>query len=272
MAKQEYAVTAPEPIAAVAVGGSIRQAARAAAETFAPDEIEKHAQAIMDAWKARLEVHTKAYTRSMLARAAKPKQVLEAGHTTLPENPYTWFNLMCAGPYQWTPNFGFLPNKIVRYNEWAYMLACIWRNPEGVNWDPYSMSAAQIMSAYNFQVWFECVNLTTVSDGPDLGPFNFAPIGGGYLTLFQVLMPPGTFPTPASGRAHLYEINMTMDVTGPGSWIAGGPLSGFATWIFDPDLEQEIPAPVPPYWPSEPTSEKPAHWHYDIPVRFLVHA
>ena len=74
MAKQEYAVTAPGPIAAAAVGGSIRQAAQAAAETCAPDEIEKHAQAIMDAWKARLEVRTRDYTRRMLARASQHNQ------------------------------------------------------------------------------------------------------------------------------------------------------------------------------------------------------
>ncbi|MFN8598147.1 MAG: hypothetical protein U0559_18440 [Anaerolineae bacterium] len=269
MLKKEYVVAAPAPIAPITGTGTIRQAALAAAETFAPNEIEKHAQAVMDVWKARLEHRTKEYTRSMLARAAKPEPVIEVGGAiSQPSLPYPWFNLICAGPYQFTPSGGYLPNKVVRYDEYAYMIGCIWRNPAGVNWDPYAPPAADLMSGYDFQVWFENVNLTTVSDGPDLGPYSFVPIGGGYLNLFAVYMPPGTFPAPTSGRAHLYEINMTMDVTGPGYTVAGLPFSGFATWIFDPDAEQEIP--VPPYLPA--TSEKPVAWHYDIPVRFLVHA
>lgn len=272
MAKQEYAVAAPEPVAKVAVGGSIRQAARAAAETFAPDEVHKHAQAIIDAWRARLQVRTKEYTRLMLAEVAKPKPVLETGYVSLPGQPYTWFDLMCAGPYKYTPTGGFLPNKVIRYDQDAFMVGCIWRNEAGLNWDPFSPSALENMSGWNFDVWFECVNLTTVSDGPDIGPITFAPLGAENPKVFEVQMPANTFPAPDSGRAHLYEINMTIDVTGPGDTVAGLPFSGFATWIFDPDLEQEIPVPVPPYWPSEPTSEKLPHWHYDIPVRFLVHA
>jgi hypothetical protein len=268
---EEVVAKAPPEEGMIRPIGTVRAAAAAAAEVYAREEMEKHAQATLDAWVAILKEQTRLYTRKMMAQAAKRPEVMAAGGEG-PEAafwsgnaPYPWFDLYFSGPYQWSPSANvYMPQKVIQVNDWAYLLGTLWRNPAPINFISGNPSAADMLSALNFSVWFELVNLTTVADGPDFLPYRPLPIpiGGGFVNGFFAWIPPGTFPTPPEGKPHLYEVNLTVDATGPGPVPAALPFSGFATWIFDPDSQPafyDIPAQGP-------------HWHYDVPARFLVHS
>jgi len=257
--RPEVVAQAPQTNGAAAViSPLLREAALAANEAFAATEVEKHAQAVLDAWKAKLEVQTKDFVHRMLAPQPQMAGPITPGLAGI---PYPWLDCFFAGPYQFVPGSGYLPHKVMKANEWAYLLGYIWRNPAPIGWIGGGLSAADVLSAYNFRARFEIVNLTTVGNGPDLGPIDFVPIGGGFLNGFFVLVPPGTFPMPPSGRPNLYEVNLTVDATGPGSTAAGLPFAGYATWLYDPDYQP--PTIMSPVWP---------HWQHEIPGRFMVHA
>jgi hypothetical protein len=248
----------------VKAAGMVRAAATAAAETFAPDEMEKHAQVIADAWAAKLKEQTREYTRYAMGQAVAQTQGGEGAELagiTSGTPPYAWFDLYYAGPFQFAPGAAFLPHKVIRVTEDAFMIGVLWRNPAPINFIIGNPTAADMMAALNFSVWFESVNLTNVSNGPDFGPFVFSPMGGGFINAFVVPIPGSTFPAPPQGRAHLYEINMTVDVTGPGIVPATLPFSGFATWQFDPDSQPPTLLPG-----TTPTLKQ------DIPARFLIHS
>lgn len=246
--------------------GTVRAAAAAAAEVFGKDEVEKHAQAIAEAWVARLKEQTREYTRYAMAasqRAAAGGEGAEIGFWS-GGFPYPWFDLYMAGPYQFAPSsFAYLPHKIIRVDEWAYLVGVLWRNPAPINYIVGNPSAADMMAALNFSAVFESIDLTNVANGPDFGPFTFGggPIGGGFINYFYALIPPNTFPAPLQGKPTLYEVNLTVDVTGPGIVPATLPFSGFATWQFDPDLQP------PSLVPGAPPALK-----HDVPARFLVHS
>jgi hypothetical protein len=167
-----------------------------------------------------------------------------------------------AGPFQPgispLPTGPYLPHKIIEANEAAFMVGAVWRNPFGIDWNATNPPASTVMGAFDLTIWLETVNVTDVVNGPDFGPIVFAPLGLGFLTLFFV---PITFPAPPPGKPHLYEMNLTADISGP---IAGLPFAGYSTWIFNPDLE-------PPIWPPPIMPGMPPHWQYDIPARFLVY-
>lgn len=269
---QEEFVTRAAPGEMTRPTGMVRAAAMAAAETFGPDEVDKHAQTILDAWVAQLKEQTRIYTRKVMAQAAQTSQGGEGVETAFWSGPaaapYSWFDLLFAGPFQIPiPDPAmqtFLPHKVIRFDNWAFLLGALWRNPTPINYILNNPSAAQMTSAFNFKIKFECINLSTVADGPDFLPLIPLPepIGGGPVDGFIALIPPLTFPEPPQGEPNLYEVNLTADVTGPGVVAAGLPFTGFATWMWDPDLE-------PPFL-FQPVQGP--HWHYDVPARFLVHA
>jgi hypothetical protein len=144
-------------------------------------------------------------------------------------------------------------------------MGAIWMNPAPINWFPPGPSAAAVMGAFNLTIRFETINLTNVTDGPDPAPVVMAPLGAWpigppWLKLFFVPIGGGVFPAPPQGQPHLYEMNVTADVSGP----VPQDFAGYATWVFDPDLEPAIWPPFiqPPVFPR---------WQYDIPMRFLVY-
>ena len=251
---------------------TVREAAYAAAETYAPDEVEKHAQVILDAWVAKVKEQTREYTRDAMARVNQKRETVAQGGagiaelagpiSTAPLLPtYAWFDLFCAGPFQFAPGAAFLPHKVINVTEISFMLGILWRNPAPINFIPGNPAAAAVMAALDFTVWFEGMNLTTVTNEGDLGPFVFSPIGGGFINAFFALITPGALPVPPQGKPNLYELNMTVDVTGPGLVPATLPFSGYATWQFDPDGTPPTLLPG-----TVPTLKQ------DVPTRFLVHS
>ncbi len=248
--------------------GTVREAAAAAAEVYAPDQVEEHAKAIMGAWAAKMKVLTDQYTKAAIAQA-KGEGVAEAEAEpwTPAFFPYPWWNILIAGPFQIAPLPGgpFLPQKIFQPGEPAFLVGGIWMNPAPINWFPPGPSADAVMGAFEFTIRFESVNLSTVADGPDPAPVVMSPIGAWpfgppWFKLFFVPIGSGFFPAPPQGQPHLYEMNVTADVSGP----VPQAFAGYSTWVFDPDLEPAIWPPFirPSVWP---------HWQYDIPMRFLVY-
>jgi hypothetical protein len=273
--------------------GTVADAAAKAAAAFTRDEVEKHVEALEQAWEAKLVAQTQQYTRRAeeLARMRGTDGTEEpeiAEPISLPPGlpPYPWWNVLLAGPFQpgiapdpSLPPGPYLPHKIIAVNEPSFMIAAIWRNPAGIDWNGTNPSAANVMSAFNLSISFETCNLTSCTNGPDFGPFEFAPLGPGVVTWVRLIFPAGTFPVPAQGRPNLYEMNMTADVSGP---VAGLPFAGFATWVYDPDLEPPIwpprlpfPHPLPPPWPPIPPQVflwwSPPHWQFERPARFMVY-
>jgi hypothetical protein len=234
----------------LAAGASVREAAEAAAELFGPTEIEKHAQVIADAWKARLLDQSKTYVKqlSMLTRAAQTNGNGEAPEAAEPVSfffgiPYQWWNLILAGPFQAVAPLGpFQPQKIIRHGEPAFLLAAFWRNPAPLPGGP-NPSAAQIMAPYTCQLRIETINLSAVTNGPDFVPPAFV-FGGGNVNIVAVPLPTGAFSAPSQGNPQLYEVNATSDIIGPGSGLP--PFAGFATTVLDPDSEFPFLFPVIP--------------------------
>lgn len=266
-----------EEVAVKAAVGTVREAAEAAAEAYATDEIEKHAQAIMEAWAAKMKSLTRQYTKRA-RELARGKGSRLAGPITQTSPQYPWWNVLIAGPYQPEPASGgpYMPHKIFTASEEAFMIGGVWLNPEPINWSPPGPSAADLMAGYDLTIRFETINLTSVAAGPNLGPIEMKPIfdwpdGDPDFKTFRVDLGPGIFSEPPQGRPHLYELNVTADITGP----APQAMAGFATWVFDPDEEPSIwPLPT---WPSDfPPIEWflwwwPQHWQFERPARFLVY-
>jgi hypothetical protein len=172
---------------------------------------------------------------------------------------YPWWNILVLGPFQAVaPGGPFRPSKIIRTGEDAFMIVVLWRNPVPLPGGP-NPSAAQIMASYEWEVRGETINLSDVTDGPDLAPAT-GTFGAGFVDAFLMPIPPGTFPVPAEGRPLLYELNFVMDIKGVGPGLP--PFAGYATWVFDPDTE-------PPFLF---VPEAPAGLQHDIPVRFLVYS
>ena len=263
--EEEVVVVQPAPVRMV------REAAEAAADVYAPDEVEKHAQAIADAWEARLREQTKVYTRRVRALARETGPEATGPISQFQAGAYQWWNLLLAGPYQFTdPNGPYRPSKIIRHGEWAFMLVALWRNPAplGIAGPP----ASQVMAPYEYEVWLECTNITGCSNGPDYGPFKNV-FGGGNINLFPVVLNPGDFSQPSQGRPTLYEMNMVVDIKGPGPGLP--PFAGYATWVCDPDSELPF-GPVPIWipgvgWVWSMIPGQTVALQRDIPARFLVY-
>jgi hypothetical protein len=242
-----------------------RAAATLAAETYGKDEVERHAQVIGDAWKARLQEQTKRYLQRYLRVAAGGRVNGEGieeedGEQTEAAEPvtviggllYPWWNILLAGPFQLGLTGPFLPSKIIRYGEPAFMLAALWRNPAPLAGGP---SAAAIMSPFTCRLYLETVNLTNVTNGPDFGPFDVV-FGGGFVNVVFISLT--GFAAPAQGRPTLYEMHAVADILGPGVGLP--PFAGFSTWLFDPDYEPPFFAPA-----------APGGLQHDQPARFAIY-
>jgi len=249
----------------------VREAAEAAADVYAPDEVEKHAQAIADAWEARLREQTKVYTRRVRALAREAGPEATGPISQFQSGEYLWWNLLLAGPYQRTdPDGPYQPAKIIRHGEWAFMLVALWRNTEplGIAGPP----ASQVMAPYEYEVWLETTNITDCANGPDYGPIT-GTFGGGNTNVFWVRLRPSDFPEPSQGKPTLYEMNMVVDIKGPGPGLP--PFAGYATWVYDPDSELPF-GPVRVWipgvgWVLMNIPGRSARLQHDIPARFLVY-
>ena len=263
----EVTVRAPsvETETPAATVGTVAAAAMEAADLYAQDEVEKHAKHIANAWEVVLKEQTKVYTRQ-LRQLSKGPGTEAAEPITLHPQPYQWWNLLLAGPFQPIARLGpFLPHKIIRHGEPAFMIAALWRNPAPIPPGFGNPSAAQIMAPFNFRIHLETCDLTACANGPDFGPIDGV-FGGGFINTFFI---PINFPQPQDGRPTLYETNMVVDILGPGPGLP--PFAGFATWVLDPDLEPPFFFPfIPGIGPIFIPGVGPRLQH-DTPARYAVY-
>lgn len=163
---------------------------------------------------------------------------------------YQYWNLLTMGPFQFMGNPPYRPRKIVAAGEHCLMLAFLWINP--ANSDGGGLPGTVVLGDRTYRLRFESMNLTHVTNGPDMtftGKFDSpAPI----LTDFRWWMPTAD---PGINPAH-FEVNVTMDIT-----VHGQPFAGFSTWHYDPDAE--LP------WLQIPVA--PAHWQFERPARMLIY-
>ncbi|HWQ13536.1 MAG TPA: hypothetical protein VNL77_12085 [Roseiflexaceae bacterium] len=224
-----------------------------------PEHITQEAQQLCSSYEAKLRAYSDRYVAEAMKRARrKDAAKLEAEPVVPVAPPYPWWNLVLIGPVELGLGT-FQPNRIIRTTSFTLFGAAIWLNPAPIAWIGGNPSAATVMSAFNFQVQLETINLTTVADGPDL---TAPPLGPGLppLVVVPLIAPPGLFPAPASGKPHLYEGNLTADVTGP---VPGLPFAGYSTWVLDLDTAP----PFPPFG----LPPVPAGFQSDIPARFMVY-
>lgn len=252
--------------------GTVTEAAETAARVYAPDETMEQAEEVMAQIEATLSARTQRYV-DRAYELAHQRSELEIAEPIGPVFPlYPYWNLLLYGPFQplGGPGGPFLPHKVIKATEPAFVIAAVWRNPACMNWICPAPSAATLMSPYELTVRLELFNFTNVANVP--GPSTpFAPLGPGNLNL--TAFPLGPFPTPPQGHPHLFEAFLTGDVTGPGPVGAALPFAGYTTWIFDPDTEPAIfPPPLPPPGVPPNFGFVPQLWQLDIPARFLVYA
>ena len=99
-------------------GGTVAETAQVAARTYAPEEVDEQANAIMAQVQAKLEARTERYVAraSEMSREPRPQEIeiTEPIGPTWP--PYPYWNLLLYGPFQpfAGPGGPFLPAKIIR--------------------------------------------------------------------------------------------------------------------------------------------------------------
>jgi hypothetical protein len=229
--------------------GTVRQAAEEAATMYDVHEINKHAEMIIGAWKARLESEVRMVKQTQISEQA-------AGPITAHPALYQWWNVLLAGPFQPVAPLGpFLPHKIIEHGQPAFMIAAIVRNPQPLPGGP-NPSAAQIMAGFDYRVTLSTGKLNTWTAGPSFGPQGGV-FGGGFVN-FQVFNLTG-FNVPADTQPDLYEANLVMDIVSAAPGLP--PFAGYATWVLDPDVEL----------PTLFTPGQGPRLQHDIPARFLMY-
>jgi hypothetical protein len=213
-----------------------------------PVELVERYETILDAYAAKLKDRIDLNIK-------KATQMAEQGTGIEIAEPfsgvfYKWWDLFLVGPFQIITAPPFLPHKVIAAGEPAFFLAFVVKNP--LPTPGPGPSALTILNGRPFNLNAEMVNLTTVTDGPDIpiaNAFNGAVVQP-FLLVFIA-------PVPAQGKPDLYEINVTLDVNDP--FLQ--PIAGFATTIVDVDTD--------PGFPTFPASGP--HLHVEQPMRFLVY-
>lgn len=213
-----------------------------------PAEVQSRVKSFVDSYVAKLQAKTETLIQRVEEAKAAPKT--EAADPVTPGG-YQYWNILSLGPFQALGPLGpYRPTKIIAAGELAWMTAIVWINP--LPGPGGSVSGTQYLGSRPWRLRFETINLSTVSNGPDMtfvGNFSGpAPVLLAR-TWFFVPGDPGINP-------NLYETNVTIDITDPGQ-----PAAGFANWHFDPDQE--------PGFLIFPTVNPT--WQHDIPARYLVY-
>lgn len=213
-------------------------------------ELVERFEAILDTYAARLEERIDLNAKKaieLLEQGTRPG--LELGEPY--SGPvYKWQDLFVVGPIQNISTPPYLPHKIVAAGEAAFFFVFVVKNP--LPTPGPGPSALTIMNGRPFNLNAVTINLTNMSNGPDIfisSRFN--------RSVVQPFMFVFNAPVPQQGKPSLFEINVTLDVTD--GFLQ--PIAGFATSIFD--IESD------PGFPVGPANNQ--HLHVEQPLRFLVY-
>lgn len=209
--------------------------------------IEQVADAMAKAWEKKIATQTNDAARLTSASA-------EAGGPIFP-GPYLTWNVLMAGPFQTLSPLGpspvFAPQKIIEQGEACFFLVAFWRNPL-----PPSFSNLT-MAGHTVAYWGETVNLSDVTNGPDLPVAGSFVLDSSIVTVKTIICPPSFFSGGTPDRPKLYETTVTARVP------ANPIYTAFSTWHFDPDGELPMPSIGMP--------GVAGGFQHDIPARFLVY-
>ena len=209
--------------------------------------IEQVANAMAKAWEKKIETQTNKVAQAISTKA-------EAGGPIFP-GPYLTWNVLMGGPFQVLNPLGpspvFAPQKIIEQGEECFFLVAFWRNPL-----PPSFSNLT-MAGHTVAYWGETVNLSDVTNGPDLPVAGSFVLDSNIVTVKAIICPKNFFSGGTPDRPKLYETTVTARVP------ANPIYTAFSTWHFDPDGELPMPSIGMP--------EVTPGFQHDIPARFLVY-
>jgi hypothetical protein len=205
--------------------------------------IQQVADAMAKAWEKKIETQSNNAARQASASA-------EAGGPIFP-GPYLTWNVLLGGPFQALTPGVFAPQKIIETSESCFFLVAFWRNPL-----PPSFSNLT-MAGHTVTYWGETVNLSDVTNGPDLPVAGSFVLDSSIVTVKAIICPPGQFSGGTPDRPKLYETTITARVP------ANPIYTAFSTWHFDPDGELPMPSIGMP--------GVAGGFQHDIPARFLVY-
>jgi hypothetical protein len=217
-----------------------------------PQELLERYEAILDSYAKKLQDRIELNVKKAQAIAEQGASAnIEIGEPI--SGPYKWWDIFVIGPIQNINCPPFLPHKIVAAGELVHFLAFVVKNPLPTCY--CGPSALDLMCGRKFCLNAELVNLTNVTNGPDLhiqSEFN-SNVVQAFLFTFK-LKAPECYP-------NLYEINVTADAVDK---KCPQPFAAFATRILDIDYDPNgLPFPLDAAkWP---------HVHDEQPMRFLVY-
>ena len=224
-----------------------------------PPDIKEKAQKVKEQITARIKKKTEDWREKIAAQPTNGGAEVAAADPVLASG-YQYWNVLTDGPYQFFGDPPFRPSKVIAWGEWAVLYAGIWINP--LPSDGGGLSGTTVFGTRSYNAYFEAINLTSVTDGPDhhvsgtfAGP---APV----ITWLSWWFGPGDLPDPGP-RPNLYEVNFTIDIAD-----FGQPMAAFNTWHYDPDFEPGFEG-FEPWVPPVPYIG-PLLQH-DKPARFLVY-
>jgi hypothetical protein len=204
-----------------------------------PAELKEKAEPAIENYLAFLREQTQLYKQQAAEAQLKPEaaEPIVAG--------YQYWNVFTRGPYEFSGDAPYLPSRVIPVGRWALLVGVVWINPV--------IPAPWVFAGKRYQVRFETINLSRVTDGPD-GVFNRAfPAVSDLDSINEIRW---WFRPTAAG---LYETSLTVDLT-----MSGMPFAAYSTWHRDPEGHLGIPGQTPPPIPAP-------HWHHDVPARYLVY-
>ncbi|MGH7492582.1 MAG: hypothetical protein ACREOO_09315 [bacterium] len=217
-------------VAGVAASSRLQRVAFSDGMQRPPLELVERYEKVLDIYAAKLLDRVNLNMKNSGAVIAQ-----ELGHQPKLGEPlsgpfYKWWDVFVVGPFQNITRPPFLPQKVVAAGEPAFFLVFVVKNP--LPTPGSGPSALMLMNGRPFNLRAEMVNLSDVSDGPDIvlcSAFNTDMVQA-FLLVFAA-------PVPPQGKPDMYEVNVTVDVTD--AFLQ--PTAAFATRLLDIDNDPGFP-------------------------------
>jgi hypothetical protein len=221
--------------------------------------LQRPPQELIERYESILSAYAKKIEDRISLNVKKAAVLAEQGGSTSIElgepisGTYKWWDIFVVGPIQNLTFPPFLPHKIIAGGELAFFLVYVVKNP--LPTPGGGPSALTLLCGRKFCLNAELVNLTNVTNGPDIhikSEFNHNVVQSFVLVLR--LNAPECYP-------NLYEINVTADAV---DYKCPQPFAAFATRFLDFDNDPNgLPFPL--------DASIGPHIHNEQPMRFLVY-
>ncbi|MDJ0772443.1 MAG: hypothetical protein QNJ49_03295 [Mastigocoleus sp. MO_167.B18] len=234
-----------------------------------PEDVKKSYETWLGDFKSRLANYLDVYVERQTAAQEKARRqsmglesVPEIGAPTFTPavhgvppfcDSYNPFDIFTLSPIHFGPFPYITPSKIVPAGEITLILTVLWTNPVISVPCGWGFAPTTQLIGKDVRIRLEQVNLSTVTDGPDV-EFLFNHSGD------PIILFPWFFIAPPTGaNPQLMEVNVTVDVNAvlpdPAAYFAA-----FGTWYYDIDRQ-------PPFLI---TPDMPPRLEHDVPMRYMV--